>query len=74
MTDTEKEQMRHWLDNWKRASETLEELRVKEIRESDISESILAFDTAFKAAIWHSPPSSTSGLVEFQKKLLRLKK
>jgi len=74
MTDTEAEQIRQWLDNWKRASETLEQLRIKEIRESDVIDAIPAFDDAFESALWLTPNSPTSGLVELQKIFARMRK
>lgn len=74
MTETEKQQRRQWLDNWKEASIVLEELRVKAIRESDVVTSLPAFDGLLESALWLEPNSPTSGLVELQKILARKNK
>lgn len=74
MTNTEAEQIRQWRDNWKRASKTLEELRIKDIRETDVIDAIPAFDDAFESALWLTPNSPTSGLVELQKRFARMRK
>jgi hypothetical protein len=73
MIETEKEQMRQWLDNWKEAGKRLEELRIKEIRESD-PEMLSDFESAFWSALFLTPNSPTSGMVEMQRKFAKLRK
>lgn len=73
MDEEKKRQMRDWLDGWKRAGERLEALRIKEIRESNI-ETIADFETAFWSALYLTPNSPTSGLVEMQEKFAKLRR
>ena len=68
------EQLKQLAENWRRVAARQEELRIEAIRNSDVAASIAAFDTAFRSAIWLSPPSPTSGLVEWQKLLARMYK
>ncbi len=46
MDETEREKMRLWVNNWKELGPILEELRLKSIRESEASKSILQLDGA----------------------------
>lgn len=68
------EATKRWLDNWREVNNKLEELRIKEIRENDVTESIASFDIAFKSALWLSPNNPTSGLIQLQELLNKLKK
>lgn len=73
MTDEEREKMRTWVNNWKETGKFLENLRREEIRKSILSDSIKAFDNAFKSAIYLNKPKPTSGFVEFYKILKKSK-
>ena len=44
------ETLASWIAGFKRGNDRLEQLRIKEIRESDIVKSISAFDLAFESA------------------------
>jgi hypothetical protein len=74
MDDTEKAQRREWINNWRAASKTLEELRIKEIKESDVLTALPAFNGAFRSALWLTPNPGTSGLVKLQEILSKMKK
>jgi hypothetical protein len=74
MDETEKAQRRQWLENWREASKTLEELRIKEIKESDVITALPAFNGALRSALWLTPNPSTSGLVEMQAIISKMKK
>ena len=65
MTTKRREQMRDWVDNWKKAGKAMETLRRKEIRSAKLAETIPLFDGALRSALWLSPAKPTSGLVEF---------
>ena len=71
MTDEEKEKMRAWVNGWKETGEVLEKLRREEIRNSNLAETILSLNDAFRSALWLSPAEPTSGLVEFHKILAK---
>jgi hypothetical protein len=63
----EKEKLRRWVKGWDETGKFLEELRRKEIRDSNLAEIIPLFDEAFRSALWLRKAESTSGLVEFHK-------
>lgn len=73
MTVSEKEKMRYWVRNWKKTGKILQKLRIKEYYESDPSETILSLSDASRAALKANPPKPTSGLIEMQRYLLRMK-
>lgn len=73
MEKQEKEQMKQWIKTWEKAGKALEEVRKKEIRETNTQESIPAFDDVFKFTILNVKPKDTSGLVEMQSWFKRMK-
>jgi len=72
MTTHEKEQLRIWVESWKKTGPELERMRHEEIRNADTREAIESLDSAFKSALLHFPPVPDSGLVEQQKLFLRM--
>lgn len=65
-TNTERDRLLAWVQNWRELTPILEELRRKEIREPSTTTSIAAFDSSFRKAIRDCPPGPTSGLIEQQ--------
>lgn len=71
--DDEQEKLRAWVKGWEETGKVLEELRRKEIRESNLADSIRSFDVALKSALWLEPAKPYSGLVEFHLILKKLR-
>lgn len=73
MTEEDHEKMRIWVSNWKETGKVLEQLRRENIRRTVTSESIAAFDGAFRSAIYLKKPEPTSGFIEFYRILRKIK-
>lgn len=71
MTETEREKIKIWVDNWKETGKILEKLRREEIRKSNLAESLAVFDDALRSALWLEPAKPYSGLVKFHEILAR---
>lgn len=69
----EKKKLREYVDRWKETGKVLESLRREEIRNANLSETILSLNDAFLSALRLSPNKPTSGLVEFHKILAKSK-
>jgi hypothetical protein len=63
----EKERLQQWATAWQTASEKLEELRIKEIRNADTQQAILNLDSAFLSALKLKPLRLSTGLIEFRR-------
>ncbi len=74
MTETEREQMRIWVNTWKETGEFLEKLRIEESRNADLETVILSLNDASESALAAHPPKSSSGLVEMQRIFMKLKR
>lgn len=70
----EKENLRAWVENWKRTGEVLEQMRREEIRNSNLADSIVLLSDACESALYLNPPQPTSGLIELQKLFSRVRK
>jgi hypothetical protein len=70
----QKDDLRNWVEGWKRAGAELEKIRIKEMRESNTYESMQALSDAFDSAIAHFKIPSTSGLIEQQRYFMLLRK
>jgi hypothetical protein len=68
------DEIRAWVEAWKRAGPLLEELRSRELRQVVTSDAIQALNGAFQAARRLGGPAPTSGLVEQQRLLQRLRR
>ena len=77
MTDNrsmeERELMRRWVETWKRAGPELEAIREREIRQADNVKVVAMLESAMNFAV-RSPARSSSGLVEMQKLLAKLRR
>jgi hypothetical protein len=56
---------------WKELGPILEAIRDREIREADTASSIRMMQQAFRIAIRDLPPRESSGLVEWQRYMMR---
>lgn len=65
--ETDKENIKIWVENWKITGKLLEKLRIDEMRKSDTYQSMLALNDAFNSAIANALIAESSGLVEQQK-------
>ena len=74
MTAEERARAKKCVDAWRRAGPELERMRRAEIRRTDTTRSIPAFDGLFEGAIRDFPAKPTSGLVEQQRCFHRLKR
>lgn len=70
-TDTD---LKRWVERWKTLGPELENVRREDIRRANTQKSIQLFDLAFKAAARNLPPRKSSGLVEFQRLLRKLRR
>ena len=62
-----------WVKMWMATGERLESIRLKELRTVNTASGIESFAGLETEAIRAYPPKPTSGLIEFQKLLQRLK-
>jgi hypothetical protein len=72
MTDAEK--LKKWAATWAQAQPELEAIRRREIAESDNDQTFALLEDAFNQALESTPLRVTSGLVEMQRHLAKLRK
>jgi hypothetical protein len=70
---TEKEAIRQWAQTWKEFGPELEKMRLREVRDEDNMLSLRLLARAFNHATTAQPPDLTSGLVEMQQHLAKLR-
>jgi hypothetical protein len=71
---TEKEAIRKWVRTWKEAAPELEKIRLREVRGEDTLLSLKLLAPAFEHAARTCPPDDSSGLVEMQRHLAKLRR
>jgi hypothetical protein len=71
---TEKELTRRWAQTWKDAGPELEKIRLHEARDEDITLSLTLLARAFNYATSNQPPGGSSGLVEMQRHMAKLRR
>ena len=71
---TEAEMNRRWAQTWKEAGPELEKIRLREVRDADNLLSLQLLASAFNHATSSQPPRETSGLVEMQRHLAKLRR
>jgi hypothetical protein len=69
----EREMMQLWVRTWKEAGPRLEAIRRREIRDADNLKVLASLEGAFNHALRTMPPRPSSGLVEMQKWLAKLR-
>jgi hypothetical protein len=70
----EREMLHRWVETWKEAGPQLEAIRRREIREADNLKVLAALEGAFNHAVRSLPPRPSSGLVEMQQWLAKLRR
>ena len=70
---TETEMIRRWAQTWKEAGPELELIRLREVRDEDNLLSLSQLARAFNYATSTQPPGESSGLVEMQRHLAKLR-
>jgi len=70
----EGEMMRRWVQAWKEAGPALDAIRRREIQEADNLKVLANLEGAFNQALRTMPPRSSSGLVEMQEWLAKLRR
>ena len=71
---TEKEMNRRWAQTWKEYGPELEKIRLREVRVEDNLLSLRLLARAFNHATSTQPPTETSGLVEMQRHLAKMRR
>ena len=71
---TEKEMIRVWVRTWKEFGPELEKIRLREVREEDNLLSLRLLAPAFDQAARTQQPDESSGLVEMQRHLAKLRR
>lgn len=70
---TVKEMNLRWAQTWKIAGPELERIRLREVRDEDNLLSLRLLAPAFELAVRTQPPDASSGLVEMQRHLAKLR-
>jgi hypothetical protein len=71
---TEEETIRRWAQTWKAAGPELERIRLREARDEDNLLSLRLLARAFNHATSTQPPNESSGLVEMQRHMAKLRR
>jgi hypothetical protein len=71
---TEKDAVRQWAQTWKEFGPELERMRLEDVRDEDNLLSLRLLARAFNQATRTHTPSETSGLVEMQQHLAKLRR
>ena len=66
-------QLAEYVRRWKETGPLLEAVREDEIRRADTAESIRSFELAYRIAARDLPPRESSGLVQWQDAMRRLR-
>jgi hypothetical protein len=73
VSESSRDQQSAYLRMWRENGPLLEAIRDQEIRDADTATSIRMFDQAFRIALRDLPPRPSSGLVEWQDAMRRLR-
>ena len=73
ISEEERALMRRWVETWKAVGPELEAIRRKEIRETNTVEALEALEDAFNHALRTLPMRKSSGLIEMQDVLAKLR-
>lgn len=65
--------MQEMVNTWNEAGKILDVFRREEIRKSRSIDIIPLFDEAFRSILWRHPSKPTSGLVEFQRLIAKMR-
>lgn len=65
---------KEWVEHWKRVGPELEKVRIRELRNLNYEEQRPLIDALLQLGVDRAVPRNTSGLVELQRRLARLKR
>lgn len=65
------EEMKNWLENWKRLGPILEKIEAEELRGQDYNDGLEGFIPLLNWCCKHAEPRTTSGLVEQQRYFMK---
>ena len=65
--------IRRWVQTWKDAGPELERIRLRDVRDEDQMQALSQLARAFNHATRTQPPDESSGLVEMQRYLAKLR-
>jgi hypothetical protein len=71
VTDEKKQQLKQWVETWKRAGPELERMRREELRAYRHEDNVEAIDALLQIGYKHRRVCATSGLVEQQRIFMR---
>jgi hypothetical protein len=71
---TEKDMVRQWVQTWKEFGPELEKIRLREVRDADNLLSLQLLARAFNQATSAQPARESSGLIEMQRHLAKLRR
>jgi hypothetical protein len=74
MTPEQRAQMKHWVENWKTLGPELERMREEELRNENTIRAFEIFTGMAFLATRNFPPEPTSGLIEQQRRFMKLAK
>jgi hypothetical protein len=74
MPNDSNDDIKRWVETWKKAGPELDAIRRRELREIDTKTALESMSDAFESARLHFPPEPTSGLVEQQAWFKKLRK
>jgi len=74
MTDDEKQQLKQWVETWKRAGPELERFRYQELRSQTHEHSLAIVQDVLELGYQFARPRQTSGLVEQQRLFRKLRR
>ncbi len=73
MKESDKKQIRLWIETWKKAGAALEEIRRRELESSDYGKNQDIIDNMLQFACENRKPRLTSGLVEQQRWFMKMR-
>ena len=68
-----KQDMKEWVENWKRVGPILEQIKAEELRAPDYHKKLEGLLPMCDLACAHAEPSKTSGLVEQQRLFMKMR-
>ena len=74
MTNSDKKQIKKWVETWKRAGRALDKVKRQELRAYDYSKNQAIVDKMLQWAVDHQKVRLTTGLAEQQRLFMKMKK
>lgn len=74
MKNSDREQIKKWVETWKRAGRALDEVKRRELRAYNYSKNQAMIDEMLQWAVEHQKVRLTTGLVEQQRLFMKMRK